>query len=414
MNKSLDHGIEREHQIRDIAARLGVADFVYMASPLRKGKAVREASGDGLLVVGVRGAVLQVKAREPDKAKSDSEARATAWIRKHADKARAQGRGTKHELARRRREGVPITVSPIRAASLPFDIRAKYDLSLTQATDDWPIIVVLDHPKGGDIDLEFEPDVVWLTFQDWNALQQQLRSTAGLLEYARRVLTDGIHVPLGREVERYRALSAADVASAANIPGSLPHLAPLEGHDQLGADLFHDVIDKVWPHDGLIPWRSADQYRAIVEFLDVVPPRLQALVGRWFLQKRRELETGQYRASGLVCLNHRDRLVFGCSNLAKWPNSEAWTAEFSALTALRHTQALETGAPKDTTTLGVAALVEAREGVRGVSYFFLMLKGVEGELPLPSDLRKNFEWRYGRHNHTAGTILEVAVGNDDL
>lgn len=413
MKQSSDHGIERERQIRDIAARLGVADFVYTAPPIRKGKALREASGDGLLVVGVRGAILQAKAREPDKAASDSEARATAWIRKHADKARAQGRGTKRELARRRREGVPINVSPVRAASLPPGVRAKYDLTLTQATDEWPTIVVLDHPRGAGVDLGFEPDVVWLTFEDWSELQQRLRSTAGLLDYARRVLEAGVHVPLGCEVERYRAMSAADEASAADAPGSLPYLAPLEGHDELGADLFHDVINKVWPDDGPIPWQSASEYRAIVEFLDVVPPRLQAIMGRWFLKKRGELETGQYRASGLVRLNHRDRLVFGCSTLMKWPNAEAWTAEFSALTALRHTQALETGAPRDTTTLGVAVLVETRGGVQGVSYFFLMLKGVEGELSLSTDLRTNFEWRYGRHDHTDGTISEIAAGRND-
>ena len=63
------HGITREEQVRDIAAHLGVADFVYAALPVRKGAALREVSGDGLLVVGNRGAALQVKARDPRKAR---------------------------------------------------------------------------------------------------------------------------------------------------------------------------------------------------------------------------------------------------------------------------------------------------------------------------------------------------------
>jgi len=44
-------------------------------------------------------------------------------------------------------------------------------------------------------------------------------------------------------------------------------------------DIYHDVIDKVWPDDGIIPWQSAGEYRAIVEFLDAVPPTAQSEVG---------------------------------------------------------------------------------------------------------------------------------------
>jgi hypothetical protein len=413
MKQPAHYGMEREKQIRNIAARLGVADFVYTARPIRKGNATREVSGDGLLVVRDHGAVLQVKARDPSKATSDSQTRATSWVRKNSAKALSQGRGTKRELARLQCVGSPLMLSPVRAASLPEDLRGKYDFDLKVKPDNWPIIVVLDHPGCTGIDLGFQPDVLWLTFDDWHELHRRLRSTAALLVYVQRTLRAGLHVPLGHEDNRYGTLSAADEASASDAPGSLAFLAPLEGHDELGANLFHDVINKVWPDDGPIPWRSADEYRAIVEFLDSIPPRVQAIVGRWFLKKRADLAKGQSRATGLVRLDNQDRLVYGCSALTNWPSADEWTAEFSALTSLRHTQALESGAPRDTVTLGVGALVEAREGIHGVSYFFLMLKGHEGELPLPPDLRMNFEWRYGRHNHADGTTSELKVGGND-
>jgi hypothetical protein len=407
MGESASHGIERERHTREIGARLGVADFVFSAPPVCKGNALREASGDGLLVVGDRGAVLQVKARDPARAASDSAERASAWTRKHANKARSQGRGAKREIARRWLIGDPLKVSPVRASALAPEMRAKYDLSLAMDVDDWPIVVVLDHPTCGEVDLGFEPDVIWLTFGDWEALQQRLRSTSAFLEYARRVLRAGAHVPLGQEIDRYRALSSADQASAAGVPGCVSFLAPLEGPDKLGADLFHDIINKVWPDDGPIPWNSADQYREIVEFMDRLPPTAQAIAGRWFLEKRRMLDEGTSRASGLIRLGSQDRVVYGCSSEKTWASAEEWNAEFSGLAALRHTQAIETGSPKDTVTLGVAAFVETRCAAHGVSYLFIMLKGVDGQLPMPSDLRRSLERRYGHHNHANGTTSEV-------
>ncbi|HEY0554439.1 MAG TPA: hypothetical protein VGG20_09230, partial [Thermoanaerobaculia bacterium] len=91
MVPDMTHGTARERQVRDVAARLGVADFVYFASPVPKGGAQREASGDGLLIVGKRGAILQVKARDPFKSHSDSDERAKSWISKNAHKAMNQG-----------------------------------------------------------------------------------------------------------------------------------------------------------------------------------------------------------------------------------------------------------------------------------------------------------------------------------
>ena len=178
-----NHGVVREAQVRELAARLGVADFVYSAPQVAKGSSQREASGDGLLLIGSNGAVLQVKTRDPQKAEGDSDKRAEEWVQKNARKARDQGLGAKRELVRRYRAGVPITVYPVRAAGLSPDVRSLYARRVVHDASSWPVIVVVDHPKCRALDLGFESGVAWFTFKDWHELQRRLRSTAALLHY---------------------------------------------------------------------------------------------------------------------------------------------------------------------------------------------------------------------------------------
>lgn len=192
-----------------------------------------------------------------------------------------------------------------------------------------------------------------------------------------------------------------------------PYLSDFENFDALGTDSFHDVINKVWPDDGIVPWQSAEEYRRIVEFLDSVPPHIQSDVGRWFLRKREELASGRHRATGLVRLNRQDRLVYGCSDRAYWDQAKSWVAHFCALTWWRHLQALESGARDNSITLGVGALVEECHGEQGVSYSFVRLAGSQSIQVMPADLRSTLEWRYGVHNHEMGTTKAVGVGRNE-
>lgn len=81
------YGKKREREVREIAGRLGVSDFVYFAPPMSKGNAQREVAGDGLLLVGDRGAILQVKTRDPIAGVNDSADRVESWVRKNTSKA---------------------------------------------------------------------------------------------------------------------------------------------------------------------------------------------------------------------------------------------------------------------------------------------------------------------------------------
>ena len=399
------HGTARESQVREIAAKLGVADFVYSAHPVQKGPGQREASGDGLLLVGDSGAILQVKARDPSLGTGDTVQRAANWIRKHADKAAKQGNGTRRELARRRDAGSPMLVYPVRAASMTGDAKERYALSIEGSVEDWPVLVILDHPQMPKVDLGFQDDVIWLTFADWRHVQRYLRSTHATLHYVRRVLKNGLHVQLGDEEYRYATLLSADERATEGSPTSVPYLADMENFDEVGTNIFHDVIDKVWPDDGIVPWQSASEYRSIVEFLDSVPPRVQSEVGRWFLQKRSEIAKGQHTSSGLVRLDREKLLVFACSHFRHWRSQTEWMAEFTVLTNIRHLQAIESGASDKTVALGVGALVEDRAGRRGVAYGFVMQKGFDSIDPIPENVRSYIERQYGIYNHVEGRTL---------
>jgi len=405
-----DHGTILEDNVRQVAARLGVADFVFTAEEVTKGTALREAGGDGLLISNGLGAVLQVKSREPAAALTDEVSRVESWLGKNAFRARDQGRGTKRELKRLYDLGNPLKAYPIRAMHLPDSKRERYVHYVSGDTSDWPTIVVLDHIQAIGVDLGFEDDTLWITYDDWCALQLRVRSTTGILRYVRRVLLSKLHVPLGKELERYTTLREAFVP---NSPTAVPEFPDVTYVGDIGAEIFHEIIDKVWHDDGVIPWSNPEQYRAIVEFLDNVPPSLQTIVGSWFFKKRSELASGQARSSGIVQVNN-NRLVYLCTNITSDSDAREWQAQFSALTILRHTQAIESGALTDSMTLGVAALVETRGSKSGVSYIYVLLRGSDALVPIPTDIRRFYEYNYGIYSNQKRAISELRVTRNEL
>ena len=77
------YGDAVEDRAREVAARLGVADFVYRALLVRRGGGNREP-GDAILYANGKGAILQVKSRDPVAAvRDDSADKVQGWINKH-------------------------------------------------------------------------------------------------------------------------------------------------------------------------------------------------------------------------------------------------------------------------------------------------------------------------------------------
>jgi len=199
-------GAEAEERAREIAALLGVPDFIYLPLLERKGATQREIS-DGMLICGEDGLIMQVKARAAPE--QDTPARAERWVQKNAEAARRQAEGTRRRLS----QSPAVTFTSLRG----------YTRTLS-AVDGWPAVVVIDHPFApASIWLPRSAQTLWITIDDWRELHDHLRSTATVIAYVKRALESGLHPPRGGEANRYVALAQAD-AAAHGGPSSVPML----------------------------------------------------------------------------------------------------------------------------------------------------------------------------------------------
>ncbi|GAB3555734.1 hypothetical protein GCM10027404_33020 [Arthrobacter tumbae] len=161
----------------------------------RKGSGVREV-GDGLLVAGEVGAIVQVKGRSADLSTADKEAR---WIDKNAAKATKQVQGTYRRL-----QQSAINLENGRGRLLCIDGRAVQ----------WVGVVVIDHPKIPEQHplgvTEGSLPTIVLTRRDWEFLFEQLKTTSAVIRYLIRVETSTEY--LGEEPYRYFDLASLDAA----------------------------------------------------------------------------------------------------------------------------------------------------------------------------------------------------------
>jgi hypothetical protein len=374
-NAANTKGARVEEHARRIAALLGVPDFVYQPLLERKGAAEREIS-DGMIICGDEGLIMQVKARNATD--HDTLARAERWICKNAETARKQADGTRRRLA----ESRTVTFTSLRG----------YTRTLS-AVESWPAVVVIDHPSTpAGLQLPASANTLWITIADWRALHAQLRSTATVISYVRRALGSGLLPPLGHEEDRYLALAQAD-AAAFGGPSSVPMLpmGALDDEDALYAALVDDLIEKVWPQDGPIPWREPDEYRAIVERLDRILPAMRARLGRKIIVTLREAIAADDRRSFLLYDASQDaRLLFVCDVLHDGDPEDRLMAETALLASVRQHQALESGADANSVTLAVGIF---HSGNQGRQYSFALV----GSPPpaVPDDLRGQIECDYG-------------------
>jgi hypothetical protein len=197
----LDTGLGAEYATHRAAAIYGLPDFVFQAPPLHTGSGVREP-GDGLVIVGDVGLVIQVKARERDAIKNEDRER--GWIAKKTKQAIKQADGT----IRRLTETTGMRLLSARGRWLDLDAARP---------SRWYSIVVLDHPNVPDGIVpavgEAKNPAVVLVRRDWDFLFDQLRSTTAVVGYFDRI-TRVDAVPLGEESSRYYELAQADAGTA--------------------------------------------------------------------------------------------------------------------------------------------------------------------------------------------------------
>lgn len=188
-------GVAAERAVHEAVATWGLPDFVMKPQVERKGSGVREV-GDGLLIAGDVGAIVQVKGRSVEVSTPDKEGR---WINKNVDKAIKQVQGTYRRL-----QQSPIDLENGRGRLL----------HIVPSAVKWVGVVIVDHPQipaqhllsaiGAPL-----PTIV-LTRRDWEFLFEQLKSTSAVIQYLFRVETSSEY--LGEEPHRYFDLASLDAA----------------------------------------------------------------------------------------------------------------------------------------------------------------------------------------------------------
>jgi hypothetical protein len=189
-------GYAVEEATLDAAARWGLPDFIFSPVQGRVGSGVREV-GDGIVIVGSIGAVLQMKTRT---AASDDAQKEASWLNKNVAKALRQCRGTIRRL-----RSQPTEMTNARGRPIPID-GGDYE---------WLCVVVVEHdelPVGYTAALTPNTtDEVVILRRDWEFLFDHLRSTRAVLSYLKRV--GGQPYVLGKEPVRYHELALADLAA---------------------------------------------------------------------------------------------------------------------------------------------------------------------------------------------------------
>lgn len=264
-------GKEAENATHSAAATWGLADFVFRPELRRLTSGVREL-GDGVLLIGDLGVVVQVKSREAPTEDSDRERR---WATKQCEKALRQGLGTIRQLCR-----APATMTNMRGRQIEVDGKDYR----------WVVAVVLDHPGAPDVTPTPAENSVFLLRRDWEFLFEQLKSTHRVGIYLERVA--GKPLALGSEPVRYYELATADAAASPTalaapfklqgieeVSEPLLPMAPAAMENRDDHSLFRTILEDI-AETQISTIDEVDRIRALAD-LDHLPPMQRASVGAY-------------------------------------------------------------------------------------------------------------------------------------
>jgi hypothetical protein len=349
LSTGMRHGDAAEAAAHDAAAIWGLPDFVFLPGTAAVGSGTREV-GDGILIVGKLGVVIQVKARETPTDDPEKERR---WLEKNTAAGIRQGNGTVRKLKEQPRE-----LTNLRNRSVEIDGNAHR----------WLVVVVLDHAAPPDDvtpphDEAKHPTVVLLR-RDWEFLFDQLKSTYAVVQYLARVA--GEPIALGKEPLRYYDLAQEDAATTpAPFPAELLAggevvsepllpLAPVAHSDRRA----HAMVRAIFEDIAATRLREAteqDRLRVLSE-LDGLPVAQRARIGQFVLdamdQVSRDAEGGiAWRLRSVRGRDGRTHLGFGaCSH----PYTDEIRGAFGWWAQLRHHDVRQaSGTDNELTTVAV-------------------------------------------------------------
>ena len=248
LRRDVRTGTAAELATHDAAAVWGLPDFAFPGLRDGEGPGSREL-GDGFLIVGDVGVVIQVKAREEPIHDPDRE---RSWLLKKVAEGFRQGDGTIRRLTRG-----PRSMTNLRGNSVLVD----------SATLQWLVVAIIDHPDPPEgvvppAGSGKHPHIALLR-RDWEFLFAQLKSSWAVVQYLRRVEDEPLEI--GGEPGRYYDLALADANAQ---PEQLHPALVLPGHRLISAPLL-----PVAPVGTAGDRRAQDMFRVVME--DVAVTRLR-------------------------------------------------------------------------------------------------------------------------------------------
>lgn len=369
------YGLDVERRRREITAYHGVPDFVFRPVDVPKGTAKREV-GDFLLWVGDVVAIVSHKSREPAAAQRETQDRRRRWLDSAISDAFDQIGG----VARNLQSAAPgeIVLESERGVSVPWDPARV--VAYVGA-------VVVDGPEP---DRDYAPPVmddpvptIAMFAADWDRLNRLLPSTMTMIRYVANRYDLIPRCPMGAELDVFALIIEHEhTGEPIEIPASgLPkdHFRQtLMTHPDwfLGShpeDRFAYVVDAMIEGAADADPAYSDSsdplaYLRIIEFLDRTPLRLRVKLGKAALERARRAGRTGDRTSTLFGMPHG--LMVFVADPAERTERAQW---LRSLTAARHSQALDAGAPSTLVTLGVAT--DAIPSEQGRSHDFVYITG---------------------------------------
>lgn len=403
----VSYGDKVERRVRQIAAILGVPEFVYGQPLIRKGSAVREVS-DGILLCGGGGAILQVKSRSRREGRNDSAEEAERWVKKHVERAVRQGRGSRRTIRAYQNANKPLSVTPVRIMTVSEPERSNSQVVLNTDCSDWPVVVVIDHPSNPSVVLPIYDNTFCISLHDWRTLNENLRSTHDTLRYIRDVIDSqpDVSVPLGYESDRFASRVDLDRNFSTGNARAKPWTSYAAREDPLAVAAYRELLDRTWGENDELPGFPIRDYRAILDFLDDAPVVTQVYVGRWIQDRWSELRSRGHRISGATLIVDRP-LVLLIDFSENCPSKNDWLALLWGLTATRAVE-WRTQMNRRQNVLGIG--VRVMDGDFYEYTYALMYP----DISIPQELVRQTEWVFGAANFKTFQTRQLKVGRNEV
>jgi hypothetical protein len=396
-----EQGKAAEEATHSAAALWGMPDFVFKPKVLAVGSGVREL-GDGIVVLGDLGLVLQVKSRENPGTKSEREEH---WISKQTAKALRQGRGTIRSLT-----GTSHTLTNMRSREVEINGDERQ----------WLSVIILDHERPPDHSAfpgSQLGEAVVLLRRDWEFLFDQLKSTHAVAAYLKRVA--GEDVELGAEPVRYHQLATLDsqagprgldpaikeLGAAEHWEPMLP-LTPAGSEDEGAHRFFRSILEDIATIE-LQTTTEQVRLRALAE-LDRLPIEHRAYVGNYLreafdLVSRPDWRESVFRLKRILGGLGSTQLLFGAG--AHFPDDN-FQDVFASWIELRHQEFIERVGERDEEAISIGVLLTPRSDEL---IWDTTMSAIFGPIEIAPDRRALLEDAWGDEK---SAMLETVGGSE--